>query len=70
MDLTPLLYVSRVMEHSFLLMIQRLLLVIPAISTISMISVISTISVILMISSISCVDLAIVLLLLRGPRAT
>jgi hypothetical protein len=55
MDLTPLLYISRAMEQFLLLLIQGLLLVIPAISTISVIPA---------ISPISCVDLSIVLLLL------
>jgi hypothetical protein len=63
MDFTPLLYVSRAMERSLLLLIRGLLLAIPVIS------VISTISVISMISSISCVDILIVPLLLQGPLA-
>jgi hypothetical protein len=55
MDLTPLLYVSRAMERSFLLMICGLLLAIPAIPA---------------ISTIGYVDLPIILLLLRGSLAT
>jgi hypothetical protein len=55
MDLVLLLCVDRTVEWSLLLLIQGLLLAIPMISVISL---------------ISCVDLLIVLLLLRGPLAT
>jgi hypothetical protein len=58
MDLAPLLYVGRAMEWSLLLPICGLLLVI---STIFALSAIST---------IGCIDLPIVLLLLRVPLAT
>jgi hypothetical protein len=60
MDLAPLFCVSRVREWSLLLHIRGLLLVIPMISVISAIPT---------IFPISCVDLTIVLLLLRGPLA-
>jgi hypothetical protein len=61
MDLTPLLYVNRAKEQSLLLLICRLLLAIPMISTVSTIPAVST---------IGCVDLSIVLLFIRGPLAT
>jgi hypothetical protein len=57
MDLAPLFYVSRTMEQSLLLLIWELLLMISAISEI------------FVISMIGCIDLHIVLLLLRGPLA-
>jgi hypothetical protein len=55
MDLAPLLSVSRAVEWFLLLLIRGLLLAIPMIFA---------------ISPICCVDLPIVLLLLRGPLAT
>jgi hypothetical protein len=55
MNLAPLLYVGKVMEQSFLLLIYMLLLVIPAISVIS---------VIYAILAIGYVDLPIILLFL------
>jgi hypothetical protein len=61
MNLAPLLYVGKVMEQSFLLLIYMLLLVIPAISVISVIYAIPV---------IGYVDLPIILLFLRGPVAT
>jgi hypothetical protein len=57
MDLAPLFYVSKVIEQSFLLLIQGLLLAISVISAIPMVSM------------IGCIYLPIVLLLLRGPLA-
>jgi hypothetical protein len=54
MDLAPLLCVGRVMELSLLLLIRGLLLAVPAISVVYV---------------IGCVDLSIVLLLLRGHLA-